>query len=100
MIQELLSRRGFTLKNLHLLLELEEAGSLVKVAKGNETRQGLYSRQLRELSECFGVALTERQGRELKLTEHGRRLARLVRETFLNMGNFQHSCGEEQLAVS
>jgi DNA-binding transcriptional LysR family regulator len=81
-------------------LELEEAGSLVKVAKGNETRQGLYSRQLRELSECFGVALTERQGRELKLTEHGRRLVRLVRETFLSVGDFQHSCGEEQLAVS
>jgi DNA-binding transcriptional LysR family regulator len=100
MIQDLLSKRGFTLKNLDLLLELEEAGSLVKVAKGDETRQGQYSRQLKELSECFGVSLTERQGRELKLTEQGQQLVRLAREMFVGIGDFHASCLEKPMEVS
>jgi DNA-binding transcriptional LysR family regulator len=100
MIQELLSRKGFTLRNLHLLLELERAGSLVKVAKGDATRQGQYSRQLKELSQCFGVALAERQGRVLKLTESGRCLARLLRESFSSVDDFQRTCAGEQLDVS
>src|SRR5262249_525439 len=100
MIRELLSRKGFTLKNLHLLLDLEDAGSLVKVAKGDETRQGQYSRQLKELSKCFGVALVERQGRVLKLTENGRCLSRLVREALSGLDDFQRTCAGEQLDVS
>src|SRR5262245_26728853 len=100
MIEDLLSKRGFTLKNLHLLVELEESGSIAKVAKWNETRQGQYSRQLRELSECFGVPLTERPGRELKLSEHGRRLAKVVRAAFSGVGDFRSSWGDEQMVVS
>lgn len=100
MIQELFSRKGFTIKNLHLLLQLEQAGSLVKVAKGDATRQGQYSRQIKELSECFGVALAERQGRVLKLTENGRCLAGLMRETLTGIDDFQRTCSDKPLDVS
>lgn len=100
MIRELLGKKGFTLRNLHLLLELEDAGSLVKVAKGDATRQGQYSRQLKELSKCFGVSLVERQGRVLKLTENGRSLARLVSEALCSVDDFQRTCAGEQLEVS
>jgi DNA-binding transcriptional LysR family regulator len=100
MIQELLGKKGFTLRNLHLLLQLEDAGSLVKVAKGDATRQGQYSRQLKELSKCFGVSLAERQGRVLKLTENGRSLARLVREALCSVDDFQRTRAGEQLDVS
>src|SRR3954468_19075764 len=100
MYENLLSRRGLSFDRLNVLLELENAGSLAKAAKGNEVRQTQYSRQIKELSEHFGVALAERQGRELKLTEHGRRLARLTRETFTGLDDFQQACLEEQLPVS
>lgn len=100
MFQHLFSKRGFTLNNFHLLLELEEGGSLVKAAKGDVVRQTLYSRQIKQLSEYFGVPLTERQGRELKLTEHGRRLARVAREMFLGVDDFRRSCLDQQLSVT
>ena len=88
------------MKNLHLLIELEESGSLVKAAKGDAVRQTQYSRQIRQLSECFGVALVERQGRELKLTDRGRQLARLVREMFMGIEDFQRSGVNQSLEVS
>jgi DNA-binding transcriptional LysR family regulator len=100
MIKELLGKKGFTLRNLHLLLELEDAGSLVKVAQGDTIRQGQYSRQLKELSKSFGVSLTEREGRVLKLTENGRSLARLMREALCRVDDFQRTCAGEQLDVS
>lgn len=100
LFQHLFSKRGFTLNNLHLVLELEEAGSLVKAANGNQTRQTLYSRQIKQLNEYFGVALAARQGRELKLTEQGRCLARLVREMFTSIDAFQSTCVDRQLTVS
>src|SRR5262245_32488266 len=99
MIDELFSKRGFTLRNLQLLRDLEDAGSLVKV-DDNETRQGQYSRQLKEMSEALGIVLTERQGRELKLTPQGKRLARLAREMFLGIEEFQASCLDKPMEVS
>src|SRR5437016_2946581 len=100
MFQHLISKQGLSLDRLHVLLELEETGSLVKAAKGNVVRQGQYSRQIKQLSEYFGVALAERQGRELKLTDRGRQLARLAREMFIGMDDFQRTCRDRQLAVS
>jgi DNA-binding transcriptional LysR family regulator len=100
MFQHLFARSGLSLERLNVLLELEEAGSLVKAAKGDEVRQTQYSRQIKQLSGYFEVALADRQGRELKLTEHGRRLARLVREAFQGVDDFQRSCVDKQLLVS
>jgi DNA-binding transcriptional LysR family regulator len=100
MFDRLFTKRGLSLERLNVLLELEEAGSLVRAAKGHEVRQTQYSKQIKQLSEYFGVPLAERRGRELKVTEHGRRLARLVREMFAGVDDFQRACEEKQLPVS
>lgn len=65
------SKEGQSLECLHVLLELQEAGSLAKAADSNAVWQSHYSRQLKMLSEYFGASVAERQGRELKLLIDG-----------------------------
>jgi DNA-binding transcriptional LysR family regulator len=100
MSENLLSRRGLSLDRLQTLLELERKGSLAKAAPGDPTRQTLYSRQLKQLSESFGVSLVQRQGRELKLTAAGRRLARIARESFGSLADFRRDCEQQPLTVT
>jgi DNA-binding transcriptional LysR family regulator len=49
MWRTIIQRSGLSLERLRVLVEVEEAGSLIRAAGGNDTRAGQYSRQLREL---------------------------------------------------
>ncbi len=100
MFQHLLSKRGLSLDRLHVLLELEAAGSLSKAAGGDEVRQSQYSRQLKQLGEYFGVPVAERQGRELKVTAAGKRLALLARESFTGLDEFQRANANQPISVT
>ncbi len=100
MFNQLLSRRGLSLDRLQTLLELERAGSLAKAAPGDATRQTLYSRQMKQLSECFGVQLVRRAGRELKLTAEGRELAMIARESLGGLDDFQKRCAGKPLTLA
>lgn len=84
----LFMRSGLSFDRLRVLLEVRDAGSIAKAAGGNAVRQSQYSRQLKELEACFGVELTVRQGRRLKLTPAGEELAALTREQFTALGDF------------
>jgi DNA-binding transcriptional LysR family regulator len=99
MYKNLLARGGLSLDRLHTLLQLEQHGSIAKAAPDSPTRQTLYSRQLKELSECFGVQLVRRQGRELKLTAVGGELARIARETFGSLTDFERRCVNQPFSV-
>lgn len=46
------------------------------------------SHHLRDLSKCFGVALTERSGKSIKLTAAGKELVRIAREHFFALQSF------------
>ena len=92
MFNSLFAVRGLSLSRLRVLLEVDEAGSIAAAAESNPVRQSQYSRQLRELEEFFGVELTRREGRYLRLTERGGELAHLARETLLGLSDFKDAC--------
>lgn len=59
-------------------------------------RQSQYSRQLRELAEFFGVSLTQRRGKELKLSSEGERLATIARAHFQSLQDLRSDCIAEE----
>lgn len=89
MFESLFSRGGLSLDRLRGFLEMAEAGSIAKAAPGDENRQSLISRQIRELEEFFGVELTVRRGKTLGLSAAGERLVVLIREQFRDLQDFQ-----------
>lgn len=58
MFEHLFSERGLSLDRLKTLIEVARAGSIAGAARGDSARQSLYSRQIKELEEFFGVELT------------------------------------------
>ena len=79
---------------LAALLDLADAGSLARAADGDPNRQSLYSRQIKELETFFGVELARRRGQTLELTDAGRRVVDICRETFARLGDFQNDCDD------
>lgn len=91
MFSRFLTPRGLSLERMHALVQLSETGSLIRAAGGNSGRQSRYSHYLRELSEFFGVPLTEKAGKAIRLTAAGEDLARIAREQLQALQNFQRS---------
>lgn len=89
MFADLFATRGLSLDRLKTLIEVAEAGSIAAAAVGDAARQSLYSRQLKELEEFFGVELTVRRGRVLSLTKEGWELARIARENLNQLNDFK-----------
>jgi len=88
MFENLFSMQGLSLDRLKNFLAFADSGSIVAAAGNDHVRQSLYSRQIRELGEFFGVELVKRQGKGLALTEAGRRLAGIAREQFGSLADF------------
>ena len=55
MFRDLFQTTGLTLERLHSFLMVAEAGGVTKAAGGDPNRQSLFSRQIKELEEFFGV---------------------------------------------
>ncbi len=89
MFEDLFANSGLSLDRLRSFLQVAEAGSLIKAAEGNVVRQGLFSRQIRELEEFFGVELTERRGKGITISMAGARLALLIRQQFQDLDDFR-----------
>ena len=58
MFNELLSEGGLTLDRLKNFCAIAEAGGIARIAGGDPAKQSLYSRQVKELEQFFGVELT------------------------------------------
>ncbi len=89
MFANLFAERGLSLDRLKTLIEVGSAGSIAAAARGDSARQSLYSRQIKELEEFFGVELTCRRGKVLTLTEAGRELVRLAGESMRRLDDFK-----------
>lgn len=68
-----------TATQLRALLAIADAGSFVDAAVATGLAEPSLHRAVRDLEQTAGVALAERRGRGIQLTEAGRRLARGAR---------------------
>jgi len=98
----LLSKGGLSLDRLNNFCLIAEAGGLTKAAKGDPGKLSLFSRQIRELEEFFGVELKRRHGKGIVITEAGRRLAQLTRAHMLGLEDFQRAAKQvpKQLSIA
>ncbi len=100
MSESLLSLNGLSLDRLRNFCQIADAGSMTKAARGDAGRMALFSRQVKELETFFGVALRQRKGKGIVLTEAGRRLAALSREQFAGLEDFRRSCRNIPVEIS
>ena len=89
MFEHLFAERGLSLDRLKTLIEVAKAGSIAAAARGDSARQSLYSRQIKELEEFFGVELASRRGKVLALTGAGWELVRLASESLCLLDDFK-----------
>jgi DNA-binding transcriptional LysR family regulator len=100
MFERLFSRRGLSVDRLRVLCEVAEAGSIVRAAGSDPVRQSQFSRQLKELEDFFEVELTRRQGKRLVLTENGKELVQIARESIGRLHDFQLRASNQPLTFS
>ena len=100
MFADLLNRGGLSLDRLQSFCLVAEAGGVTKASKGDPARQSLFSRQIKELEEFFGVELVRRSGRGVTLTEDGRSLHALAREHLLALADFKQSCAQQAIPLT
>lgn len=100
MIVNLLSKTGLSLERLQNFCRVAEAEGVTKAAKGDATKQSLYSRQIKELEQFFGAELMRRKGRGIVLTDAGQRLHSIAREHFASMTDFKLDCQGQPLEIA
>ena len=98
--KSLFEKSGLSLDRLRNFALIADAGGLSLAAGGDPGRMSLFSKQVRELEGFFGIALTIRQGRTVKLTEAGRELAQLARAHLTGLADFQQACCELPQSLS
>jgi DNA-binding transcriptional LysR family regulator len=98
--KDLFAKGGLSLDRLRNFASIAEAGGLSLAAEGDPARMSLFSKQVKELESFFGVALTRRQGRTMKLTEAGMRLAQLAQAHLGGLADFQQTCRNVPQTIS
>ncbi|MFA6286981.1 MAG: LysR family transcriptional regulator [Opitutaceae bacterium] len=96
MFEDFLQKKGLSIERLHTLVLLSEARSLRQAAGDDLGQQARMSHQLRELGEFFGVKLTERSGRTLRLSSAGQDLAAMARTQLGALERFAETQRQEE----
>jgi len=89
MYGNLFYEKGLSLDRLKCLLEVADAGSIVKAADRDPVKQSQFSRQIKELEAYFKCELTQRVGKSLKLTREGKELVSIIRGNFIALNEFK-----------
>ncbi len=89
--KNLLQTKGLSIERLRTLVEVDDAGSLIRAAKNDPVRAGQYSRQISDLESHFGCSLTRREGHSLVLNDNGAALAVVAREFLRCLGDFTYT---------
>jgi len=80
---------GFSLERLKRLIEVKDAGYILKAAKGNTTTANLISRQIGELETFFEVRLRQKDGKLKGLSPAGEELAEITNSFLSSLQNFK-----------
>ena len=88
--------KGVTFQRLEALRALRSGDGILRAAQGSKSRQGLLSRQLRELEEACGMRLVDRHGRCLQLTHKGEAVVQRYELLLVELGNEKESPGLEE----
>ena len=95
MRDDLISLAGLSIERLRSFCQIAEAGSVVTAARRNPVRQSQFSRQIRDLERSLGTKLFAREGKQLKLTAGGVKLAALTNAYFSALRELKEKEGEE-----
>lgn len=87
-----LTQKGLSIERLHAFCKVAEKGGYKEAAPHSESQQAQFCKQVNQLSDYFGVTLTRRQGKKIALTSAGVELARLCREHFIALNDFEGRC--------
>lgn len=68
-------------QHLSILREVDRLGSLTAAAERLNVSQSALSHTIRKLEERYGVAMWEKDGRNLRLTEAGRYIVTLAQRS-------------------
>lgn len=100
MSNSMLFQKGVSMNRLQTLVLVADKGSIAAAAGQDDlARQSQFSHQLKDLEISFGRKLTERNGRTLRLTRAGTRLAALMREHLLALSRFADEASDEPLTA-
>jgi DNA-binding transcriptional LysR family regulator len=86
------SLKSISFDRLRDFILLESKGSIHAAAQGNNSRQVLISRHIRELEAFFQVKLIRHEGKKVVLTSEGMELSRIIRQQFTVFEEFYKSC--------
>jgi len=78
--------KGITLERLEVLRKLQEGAGVLQAAGGSKSRQGLFSRQLRELEGACGMTLVDRRNRRIQLNQKGEALVQRYEQLLEELG--------------
>ena len=85
MASRLLKTRGLSIDRLLSFCSIVEAGSVVAAADRDPVKQSQFSRQIRDLERVLDAKLFAKEGRRLKLTVAGQRLAAMTESYFAGL---------------
>jgi len=100
MFRELFQQSGLSLDRLHTFCLVAQAGGVTRAAGGDPNTQSLFSRQIKELEEYFGVELVRRSGRGVVLTKAGEHLFIIAREHLAALADFKAECNQAPLKLT
>ncbi|MFT6239547.1 MAG: DNA-binding transcriptional LysR family regulator [Akkermansiaceae bacterium] len=78
--------KGITLERLEVLKKLGESAGVLQAAGGSKSRQGLFSRQLRELEGACGMTLVDRRNRRIQLNQKGEAVVQRYEQLLEELG--------------
>ncbi|HVS50848.1 MAG TPA: LysR family transcriptional regulator [Opitutaceae bacterium] len=95
MPDDFISLTGLSIERLRSFCQIVEAGSAALAAKRNGILAGQLSRQIKDLEKCLGAKLFSRDGKRLKLTPAGVKLAALTNAYFGALRELREAEGQE-----
>jgi DNA-binding transcriptional LysR family regulator len=100
MADDPISLAGLSIDRLRSFCQIVEAGSAALAAKRNAVLPGQLSRQIKDLERSLGTKLFLRDGKYLKLTPGGVKLAALTNAYFGALRELKESEGQESKPVT